>query len=189
MASINNKVWLILLIISFLFVACNSSNKNQVFVWKEFVSEDGQFKATFPMEPKEVVEENEWNNMKVPTHRFEVFTRIYFGVRYSDFPNSTAANSDNFKYIYDYQRDLTLKLANARLVEEKDIWMNKNLGREIIVSRKTFFDLFNQTDIYRFFQIGNRTFQLNTSGLSFSEDAEVDKDAYRFLNSFQVIEE
>lgn len=182
-----SKYWFTPIIIILLFSSCNIRNKK--FNWKEFVSDEGRFKVMFPNTPKKSVEENEWKDGSVSTYKFEVFSQIYFSVRYSDYRNSSDdLGKEKLKYIYDYQRDFALKVDKSELISEKDIWVGENLGREIVVSRKTFFNLFEAINTYRFYLIKGRTFQLNASTQASNYDSNANKNINRFFDSFEFIE-
>ena len=179
-----NKLWLVLIIVFLLLSACSLQNRNQHFDWKEFVSDEGGFKIAFPGIPQKSVEEFDWMDKKIPVYRFPVPTQnIRFEVRYSDYADA-ALYHHTLQYFYDYQRDQALELTNAKLISESDIWLNENSGREIVVIHN------KQIDKYRFYKIGNHVFQLNTSNSSYlKEDAEVERNINKFLDSFQLIEE
>ena len=182
-----SKYWFAPIIIILIFSGCNIQNKK--FNWKEFVSDEGRFKVMFPDIPKTSVEENDWKDVSISTYKFEVFSQIYFSVRYSDYRNSSdGLDKDKLKYLYDYQRDFALKVDKSELISEKDIWVGENLGREIVVSRKTFFNLFKAINTYRFYSIEGRTFQLNASTQTFNYDIKAIKDINRFFDSFEYIE-
>ncbi len=82
-----------------------------------------------------------------------------------------------------------MKLTSSTLISERDIWLKGRLGREVIVKRGSFLNLNNQIDTYRFYLVGDRVFQLNTSIKSSQmKDAENAGNIQKFLDSFQIIE-
>ncbi len=78
-----NKFWLILSLTIISFSACYSQKQAQKLDWKEFVSDEGKFKATFPDVPKRFVEELDKQDGKFQSYRFEVeLPRKWFAVSY-----------------------------------------------------------------------------------------------------------
>lgn len=181
------KLCLVLTVIFLLASACNVQNKGGNFVWKEFVSDEGKFKTEFPGVPISSVEEIEWGETKLPSYRFEVFSPMYLGVTYTNYPKPASASRDELKRIYDYQRDLMLKWTDSELISERDIWLGENLGREIVFKTETFLIFNNRISHSRFYSIGNRTYQLNTSFNAIFRDASAEQNANKFLDSFELI--
>lgn len=178
-----NKSWLVLTTVFLLFSACNAQNKGQKFDWKEFVSDEGKFKATFPVIPTKSVKETDLGSGKLQTIRFEVSLakpEIYFGVLYADFPNAPIMNQDALKTNYDTVRDGFSKAANTKLISERDVWANGKLGRELVLNIE------DGIVIYRTYLIEKRQFQLITStNSSLMKDREIKKSIDKFLDSFQ----
>src|SRR5215203_17977 len=106
MLSINNKSWLILTMVSLLFYACNAQNRSQTPEWKEFISEEGKFKATFPGIPVKTVKEKDSPNGKIQNPWFEVsLPKSYFAIWYLDLPRESDFNQEELKTYYDDIRD------------------------------------------------------------------------------------
>lgn len=176
-------------IIILIFSACYKKEKSESLIWREFVSHEGQFKTLFPGVPEESLEEREWNNFRIQTYKFAVSSAIVFSVRYTDYPDAASTNQEKLKYYYDYQRDLAQKLTNSKLISEREIRLDDTLGREVIVERQSFLNLNNQIDIYRFYFVGNRMFQINTSIKSSRlKNTENEANMQFFLDSFHIIE-
>lgn len=180
-----NKLWVVLTIIFLSFSACKAQNKEQDFDWKEFVSEEGKFKATFPAIPARLTKEAD-SVQGLQTVRFGVSIaqpEIYFGVWYADFPNAPAMDQETLKNYYENMRDGFSKAPNIELLSEREVWTDKNLGLELVLKTG------NSIVKNRFFLIKTRNFQVITSAnSSVMEDAEVEKNVNKFLDSFQPIE-
>lgn len=192
-----NKFYLTLITFCLFFSACNVSptpsalQSNMPVVqpakkieWKEFVSEEGRFKVTFPDTPRQSFKENETQAGKVKTTIFSAaLTEDYFEVRYGDFPAEPDVDRNNLKSYYDFIRDNTLKLQPSTLLSERDLSLNGKPGRELVIN-------LNETYTkYRLFLIGNRIFQTTTRvGISRKDDSEVQERSNKFLDSFQIIE-
>ncbi len=179
--------WLVLTVVFLLFSACKAQNKTRNFDWKEFVSDEGKFKATFPFIPVKTVKEIDGGTGKIQTTRFEISLsepEIYFGVLYADYPNAPTMNEDALRTNYDNVRDGFSKAGNGKLTSDRDVWANGKLGREIV------FDFDNKTIVtYRTYLIGTRQFQVITSTkASLIKDAEIKRSIDKFLNSFQFVE-
>lgn len=177
-----NKVWVILTLLLISFSACDAQNRVLQPDWKELVSEEGKFKATFPGTPKTSVDKIVAETEKTPNGSFEVqLPQRWFGISYQD--SSKSLERDQVKARYDYLRDETLKLPNTKLVTEREISLSGSLGREIVIT-------LNKTIITnRMYLIGNRLFQITTTiSPPLTEDKEVKKDSDRFLDSFQLTE-
>ncbi|MBA3694720.1 MAG: hypothetical protein H0W77_15040 [Acidobacteria bacterium] len=182
-----NKFLLILSLTIISFSACYSQKQAQKLDWKEFVSDEGKFKATFPDVPKRFVEELDKQDGKFQSYRFEIeLPRKWFAVSYYDTENSVTLNEDQLNARYDYLRDETLKLPKYKyeLMSERKISVNGKLGRE------TIFKVNNSTILTtRMYRVGNRFFQVSTTIHSLTADEAAKNDANRFLDSFQLIED
>jgi hypothetical protein len=181
-----NKFWLVLTIIFLLFSGCKRQSKSESLNWKEFVSDEGKFKATFPVNPTKTVKETDVPSGKLQNTRFEsssVEPVIYFGVWYADHSNVPNMNQDALRINYDNIRDVFAKAPNTELLSEKEVWVNEKLGRELTLKTG------NQTAKNRMFLVGNRQYQLITStNSSVMEDAEAQRTINKFLDSFQLVE-
>ena len=170
-----------------MFSACNAQNKAQNFDWKEFVSDEGKFKVTFPVVPTKSVKETAGGISKVQSTRFEVSLlepEIYFGVLYADFPTAPSMNQEALRAYYDKYRDALQKASDAELISERDIYVNGNLGRELVLKSKKQIIVTQQN-----YLIGTRSFQvMTTAKSSLMENAKIKKDVNKFLDSFQFIE-
>ncbi len=192
-----NKFYLTLITFCLLFSACNVSptppslQTNAPIVlpakeieWKEFVSEEGRFKVNFPGAPRQSFKEIDTQAGKAKTTIYSVaLTEDYFEVRYGDFPAEPDVDRNNLKSYYDFIRDNTLKLQSSTLLSERDLSLNGNPGRELVIN-------FNENyTIYRFFLIGNRIFQTTTRvGISRKDDPQIQERSNKFQDSFQIIE-
>lgn len=182
-----NKCWLVLIIAFLLFSACNAQNKGQKFDWKEFVSEEGKFKATFPVVPTKSVKETDGGISKIQSTRFEVSLaepEIYFGVLYADFPNAPTMNQNALRANYDKIRDGFSKVVDTELISERDVWVNEKLGRELVLK-----DIKQIVVTHRMYLIGNRQYQVTTTiKSSLMKDAEIKRSIDKFFDSFQLVE-
>ena len=170
----------------FLFSACKGQNKTINFEWKEFVSEEGGFKATFPFNPVKSIKETDGGNRKIQSVRFEISLaepEIYLGVMYADFPNVPEMNEEVFRTYYDNIRNGFKIAKDTELISERDVRVNGKLGRELTLKGG------NQITKYRTYLIGNRQFQVITSTTSnLMNTASIEKDVNKFLDSFQLLE-
>lgn len=179
-----SKIWLVLTMVFLFFSACNTQNKSRNFDWKEFISEEGKFKATFPAIPIKSATKGGKDD-QIPIDKYEVFFDepfIYFGVWCKDFPAKSSMTQDEFKTEYDDIQNRMLK-DKAELVSSRDIWINGKLGRELVYKSGIL------TTKYRVYSIGNRGYELITSTKSsLLEDTDVEISVDKFLDSFQPID-
>jgi hypothetical protein len=180
----HKRSWLILISLSILCFACNAQVKKTNFEWKDFVSEDGQFKVKFPTTPEQSIRTSPLGNGKIQYPKIEVsLPQIYLSVYFSDIQDENSLSRDELKSYYDFIRDETIRLNNSQLISDRDILVNENVGREIVESRN------DKVVTYRIFLIKNKLYQLKTEiNSSLKKDNEVKEMSEKFLDSFQVIE-
>lgn len=143
-------------------------------VWKDFVSSPGRFKATFPGIPNQSVDKK--SNLWV----FQVSTADrYFAVSYLDLQFQLPTTREQLKTLYDTGRDGALEAANLKFKGERDIWLNKRLGREFTGTKN------NLIGTSRMFIVGKRLYQV-TVVIRFPVKEEDKKAADKFLDSFQL---
>lgn len=179
-----NKLCLSVCLIVLAISACHGQKPGEQVVWKEFVSEAGKFKATFPGIPKEDIEELDAKLGKRYTHWTEVLLpHKQFAVSYTDYQSLPGMNQEQLKANYDNLRDLMLTQSNIKLVSERELWLKGRLGRELIFNGP------NAVATSRMFLIGNRLYQaITTIEMPLTENEEAKKEAIRFLDSFQFDE-
>lgn len=184
-----NKLILIITIVLTCFSISNAQANTQSFNWKEFVSEEGKFKATFPIPPVKSVQEVNGLFGKLEHYKFEVSLsepEVYFGVSYGDFPNILKFSSlEALRTNYDNVRDGMVNVAkdSAKLISEKDVYASNNLGRELVLK-------FNNGVVitHRMFLIENRQYQV-TSSTKLMDNADIKRSVEKFENSFQLIDQ
>lgn len=155
---------------------------------EEIVSEEGGFKIIFPLKPTKTVSETGSSFGKITSTDYQAkSSSIFYGVNYFDLPFSTGTTE--IKSLYDGERDRiqeALATSGGKLVEEKDFYSGKRLGREIMVERG------NSTSIIRFLFVAPRWFKLMVGTprrFTASSSAELNsfrKTADQFFDSFMM---
>jgi hypothetical protein len=183
-ATAQSAIAVVLLFLLAFPAACKLSNRSSQPVWHDVLSTDGRYGADFPGKEEVSVTSWEWNGVHVKTHQLKVeLAQGSYIVRYTDFPISPDTWSDPSQ-AYDYQRDKAVSLTNGVLMSERDLSLEGKLGREFTVRLET-----GQIDIYRFFLVGSRLYQVNASLNSrFTDDKQAQAIADRFLDSFRIVE-
>lgn len=171
--------------IFFLIALSFSVSYGQKIEWKEFLSDDLKFKATFPGTPKTSVDALDAKLGKRYAHWFIVnLPQRFFGVSVTDFPNlPLMLKQDELKANYDNLRDGVIKQTGLKLVSERDIQLGEQFGREIILT--------NDKEIVknRMYLVRQRLFQsITTMQASLTKDEAVQTDATKFLDSFQFVQ-
>lgn len=150
--------------------------------WKEFASEDFKFKATFPGTPKSSVNELDAKSGKRYAHWFTVsLPQRFYGVSVTDFPNlPLMATEEQLRTNYDTLRDGTVQQLGFKLVREKDLRLDGQFGREMVAGND------KEIVIDRMFLVRQRLYQIiTTMPLSSAKDEAAQRDAAKFLDSFQ----
>jgi hypothetical protein len=175
---------LILITILLFSTICKSQINNQNFTWRVFYSEQGKFKASFPYRPEESVGEVDGLEGKTQKFKYEVYlSDMTFVVWYSDLI-VPIFNQNVLKLAYDKSRNKILKNSNIKLMRERDIWLGKNLGREIVLEMK------GEVITKRMYIIGNRKFDLMRSVNESSSNNKVARaNINKFLDSFQLTDQ
>jgi hypothetical protein len=178
------KVSLILVLIFLSLSACGSEVKNQILDWKEFVSEDGRFKAVFPLTPEQSIRTSPLGNGKIQHPKVEVsLPQMNFSIYYGDIPDLKDLNLEELKEYYIYLQNTTLKLNNSQLIDEREVTIDEKRGYEFVESRN------NKLVKYRLLLIKNRLYQLKTEiDSDLKSDNEAKENMEKFFNSFQIIE-
>lgn len=178
------KASLVLVSLFLSLSACKAQVENKSLDWKEFTSEEGSFKITFPGTPIKSVREKNLPTGKILNTWFEVaLPKSYFALWYADLPTESISNQEEINSHYNYIRD-GLVQSNLKLVTEREVKLGKTLGREIIFTSPE-----GITFKTRLYLIGKRQFQLITTFDSPPKgSAETEKDANKFLESFQFTE-
>ena len=154
----------------------------QAPVWKEFLSQDLQFKVAFPGSPRAEVNELSAAAGKRYAHWFIVeLPQRFFGISVTDFPNlPIMLKEEQLRTNYDSVRDLALKQSGLKLVSERDIKLGDQFGREVVLT--------NDTEIVtnRMYLVKQRLFQtIATVQTSIAKDPQSQRDIEKFLDSFQ----
>lgn len=176
------KVSLVLILIFLSLSACQAQVKNQSLDWKEFVSEEGKFKAVFPLTPEQSIRTSPLGDGKIQYPKVEVsLPQMNFSIYYGDIPDLRNLNLEELKEYYIYLRDTTLKLNNSQLMDESEITINERQGYEFVENRN------NKIVTYRLLLIKNRLYQLKTEvDSSLKNEKEVKENVMKFFNSFQI---
>lgn len=143
--------------------------------WKPFTSQEGNFSALLPGEPKEVTQ----NELFLKVHVFtcKANTKTSFGVSYIDYPEKLHVNPT--EKTYDGARNGALG-KGGKLLQEKSITIEGFPGREIQVEKnggEVFF-------IDRYFLAGNRLYQV--MAVVPKQDQSSTNISY-FLDSFSLL--
>lgn len=148
--------------------------------WKEIVSEDGSYKILFPDNPSKIIKQGQTQAGKVIYPKYELYQpNTYFSVLKAE----VDVSKENLKSYYDNMSQQTIKLNNHTLMIEKDIWQNKNLGRELKATSQ------NTQFTSRFYLINNKFCQVSARvNVSVKDDAKTQEQVNKFLDSFEIIE-
>ena len=177
---------LILFLVSFSTIHGQNQTEiqNNSESWKEFVSKEAGFKILFPGTPKISSVDVMTAPIKRTNHRFEVsLSRGYFAVHFSDHPTLPNFDKDGLKADYDFLKNSFVKSANAEIISEKEIYLGKKPGREVI------FKLKDEAIIDRFFLIDKRLYQ-NIVSISYSDldNKIMQEELKKFFDSFELME-
>lgn len=177
--------WSILVLISVLFLACNAQVKNQSSEWKEFVSEEGNFKLKFPQTPEQTTRISPFGDGKIQHPKIEVsLPKMNFSVFYGDIPDLKDLNDDELKSYYEFLQEKTVKLNSSQLISKRQISIDNKAGYEFVESRN------DKLVTYKLLLIKKRLYQLKTEIYSsLKNDSEVEKDIEKFFSSFQIIKD
>ena len=167
------------------FSLCYGQTQGEKLNWKDFASDELKFKAAFPGVPKATVDALDAKLGKRFAHWFIVtLPQRFFGVSVTDFPNlPLMLKEDQLKANYDNLRDGVIKQTGFKLVSERDIRLGEQFGREITLT--------NDKEIIknRMYLVRQRLFQsITTMQTSLAKDDTAQKDAVKFLDSFQFVE-
>jgi hypothetical protein len=180
-----SKFGLVLFFIMLGFSLCYGQQSERL-EWKEVASDELKFKATFPGAPKTSVDALDAKLGKRYAHWFIVtLPQRFFGVSVTDFPNlPLMLKKDQLKSNYDNLRDGVIKQTGFKLVGERDIRLGEQFGREIVLSND------KETIKNRMFLVRQRLFQsITTMQTSLLKDEAAQKDATKFLDSFQFVQD
>ena len=152
--------------------------------WREFKHEAGNFAVMMPEKPLEISQTIEGEIGKVPTKSFVAQSgQITFMAMYADYPIAFDTPED-VKASLDASRDMMLSKGHGKLISEKEHVFKKYPGREITAG----------TDAgmarLRMYMVQQRLYLLMVliDGANDVKQLE-SKQADRFLDSFQLIEE
>lgn len=105
--------------------------------WKEFVSQEGGFRAKFPVPPTRVVTQIDTGFGKADFVQFRVMTRsMNYLVAFLDFP-APVTDPEELKVRYDNAINNVVNSGSQRLVSMDDIYINDYLGREAVFESAT----------------------------------------------------
>lgn len=156
--------------------------------WKTFTSSEGGFSVLMPGQPVKSGEllKSESGGGPLTYYTFNLKTGVAeYGVAYSDF-EFVMSDQNIARLAYDGGRDNLLKQHSLKLVEEKDIYIDGFLGRQIIAEGKNF--IFHDRMVAvnkRFYQamIVTRNYKTSPPAISKFYETTVNK----FLNSFKLV--
>lgn len=175
-----------LFLIMLSFSLCYGQTQSEKPNWKDFASDELKFKAAFPGTPKATVDALDAKLGKRYAHWFIVtLPHRFFGVSVTDFPNlPLMMKEDQLKANYDNLRDGVIKQTGFKLVSERDIQLGEQFGREIVLSSD------KEMIKNRMFLVRQRLFQsITTMQMSLTKDEAAQKDAVKFLDSFQFVQD
>lgn len=146
----------------------------EIYNWKMFTSQEGNFSALFPGEPKEKTQ----NELVFKMHSFVFSTKkVAYYVSYTDFPEKLRVSpTDKF---YDNARNGSLG-KDGKLLQEKSITIEGFPGREIQVDK-------NKGEAFvvdRYFLVANRMYQV--MAVVPKQDQSSTNISY-FLDSFSLL--
>lgn len=97
------KFYLVLIVVFLSLSSCKAQIDSKNFDWKEFVSEEGKFKARFPVTPEQTIRTSPLGNGKIQHPKIEVsLPQMNFSVYYGDIPDLKNLNQDELKDYYNY---------------------------------------------------------------------------------------
>lgn len=180
----NKKISSIILIILSLILITNGQEKNDekntFSSWINYSSKEGKFQVKFPEKPKlsiakldtvAGVRENNWFTVNQPGKQF--------AVSYTDFQTLPKMNEKDLKQNYDNVRDGTVKQTNAKIISDKDIWLNDYFGRELVMK------LGDETITARMYLVDQRLYQ---AIFTIKDKYKNETETQNFLNSFVINE-
>jgi hypothetical protein len=157
-----------------------SARGNDPPEWKEFVTKEGQFKASMPGTPKQKKLDTESDFGKGVLHMNVVEVgKTMYAANYSDFP--AEVKKATLKQVYDSSRDGAVANMDGKLAEEKEVKLGEHPGREIridVAEGKLLFRV-------RVYLVEQRLYQVVVLG---TPEAVKSKEADKFLDSFKLAE-
>lgn len=149
--------------------------------WKEFSSKEGRFDVLFPAAPTEQTQTIDSPFGKLDMHSFTLKTFAYYGVAYTDYPETNGIR--DVKALFSGYRVGLLKSVNGELLEEQDDYRFENPGRYFKMRIPSGF--INRTGVYlirnRFYIISlTMPESSNAESTKFNEEV-----AAKFFNSFK----
>lgn len=154
-----------------------SGNSDDLSSYSEFVSKDGQFKASFPGTPKEQTQ----GVMGLKIKLFSVEEKDgMFGVAYLDMPGGAKTTSKQVEESFNNARKAMLQNVNAKLIKEDRITLKgKYPGREIHADVPS-----KAAEMYcSIYMVDARVYQVLVLGKSTWLNSD---KARKFLNSFAL---
>jgi hypothetical protein len=150
---------------------------------REFTSEEGGFKVNFPDAPQKTVSVIGWEGYKIPITKYEAANGAWlYTITYFDFPYATDATRS--KSLYVSGRRQILARPGRKLIEERDFYLDKRLGLELVIEDA------DSTSIQRLVLVGRRYYQLSVFMPSrFSDSSPAVRESFlnganKFLDSF-----
>lgn len=151
-------------------------------VWKELISEEGNFKVLFPKEPERFVRNN--NSMKEGSFiEYKLLTNSRkYSVSWGEFTNAKSVTNEQLNWLYNKTRDGIIENAKGKLLADNSLEIGSVLGREITYEQE------NYTVTNRYFLNDNRLYQIITVvKKELNKGVNVQEFGKKFLNSFQFI--
>jgi hypothetical protein len=175
------RIGLIVFLIMLGVGVCAGQNKARA--WKEFVSQDFKFQTLFPGVPKSSVDKLDAEPGPRTAHWFTVdWPQQFFGVSVTDYPDGPLLLKESeLKIDYDNLRDGAVATPGFKLISERDVWLGKQFGREIVVTDG------REIIKNRMFLVEHRLFQTVASIKSpLFKNKRAQRDMDKFLAAFQI---
>ncbi len=151
-------------------------------IWKELVSDEGNFKVLFPKEPEKLVRNN--NLMKDKSFiEYKLLTNFRkYSVSWGELTNTKSISNEQLNELYNKVRDGILADAKGKLLNYSELQTGNTLGREINYEQE------NYIVTNRYFFNDNRLYQIITVvEKELNKGVNVQKFGKKFLDSFQFI--
>lgn len=169
-----------------LFVSVISAQA-QKDTWKEFVSNEGNFKIKFPIAPrkKESSALNDLGASKMVT--FEVLLKeTGFQIGFVDFPSSVV-DQEELKVRYDNAVEGIKRRSGGKVTYQQDFYFEQFMGREVIYENANIYQ------VIRMILVNNRFYNLSVLTLASNNRTNAQKSNFegqknKFFNSFKFLE-
>ena len=151
-------------------------------VWKELISEEGNFKILFPKEPEKLIRDKDFSrgNSFIEYKLWTNFRK--YSVSFGDLGAVKSLSDNQLKEIYDKMRDGIIKDAKGNLINDNNINVGNVFGREIIYEQE------NYLVTNRYFFYGSKLYQIITAvEKKLSSEKNVQKFGNKFLDSFDFV--